>query len=56
MATEEGRKLKRCRTWVLFVSGLVLGLIGPHDNHAAPKIQLVIVYTNDVLGEVEPCG
>jgi hypothetical protein len=24
--------------------------------HAAPKVQFSIVYTNDVMGEVEPCG
>ncbi len=23
---------------------------------AAPKVQFSIVYTNDVMGEVEPCG
>ena len=23
---------------------------------AAPKLQFSIVYTNDVMGEVEPCG
>jgi len=23
---------------------------------AAPKIQFSIVFTNDVMGEVEPCG
>jgi hypothetical protein len=22
----------------------------------APKVQFTIVYTNDVMGEVEPCG
>ncbi len=23
---------------------------------AAPRVQFSIVYTNDVMGEVEPCG
>jgi len=25
-------------------------------TQAAPKTQFTIVYTNDVMGEVEPCG
>jgi hypothetical protein len=41
---------------VLFVLVLLPTLWVGLLVHAAPKAQFSIVYTNDVMGEVEPCG
>jgi hypothetical protein len=41
------------------LSSVILGLIMIIPiplTQAAPKVQFSIVYTNDVMGEVEPCG
>jgi hypothetical protein len=36
--------------------GLILNPFYITFTQAAPKVQFSIVYTNDVMGEVEPCG
>jgi|YNPNPStandDraft_1061719.scaffolds.fasta_scaffold10212_2 hypothetical protein len=37
---------------------LMIGIffIYPSFGSTASKVQLSVVYTNDVMGEVEPCG
>jgi len=40
----------------LLISLFILILPQPSLLLAAPKIQFSIIYTNDVMGEVEPCG
>jgi len=35
---------------------LILDLSHMESIQAAPKAQFSIIYTNDVMGEVEPCG
>ncbi len=35
---------------------LILMLSQNPFAHARPKSQFSIVYTNDVMGEIEPCG
>jgi len=37
-------------------TALILIQIHPSPLFSAPKTQFSIVYTNDVMGEVEPCG
>ncbi len=56
IATEKGRKLNRYRRLILFLSGLMLGFLNPLQSQGASKVQFCITYTNDVMGEVEPCG
>ena len=43
------------RMFVILIPILVL-LFHPSFVQGGPKGQLSIVYTNDVMGEVEPCG
>lgn len=47
-------KIKR----LLFILTAALMIILYYDPPllAAPKFQFSIIYTNDVMGEVEPCG
>jgi hypothetical protein len=40
----------------LFIGILVSSLTLASMGHSASNIQFSVVYTNDVLGEVEPCG
>jgi hypothetical protein len=42
--------------FVLLTGGLILNFLCPPFLQAAPRVQFSIVYTNDVMGEVEPCG
>jgi len=44
------------RVFVLLTMFLNLNLFHAPFTLAAPKVQFSIVYTNDVMGEVEPCG
>jgi hypothetical protein len=37
-------------------TALIFIQIHPSPLSSAPKFQFSIIYTNDVLGEVEPCG
>lgn len=41
---------------LLFITALLLSLLHIPLIQAAPKVQFSIIYTNDVMGEVEPCG
>jgi len=41
---------------ILLSVGLILNLSHTSLPQAAPKVQFSVVYTNDVMGEVEPCG
>jgi hypothetical protein len=40
----------------LFIGILISILTFTPIAESAPKVQFSLVYTNDVLGEVEPCG
>ena len=41
---------------ILFILIFLLILHWTPISHGTPKNQFTIVYTNDVMGEVEPCG
>jgi hypothetical protein len=41
---------------ILLIAFLIFNLSHTHSIQAVPKVQFTIVYTNDVMGEVEPCG
>jgi hypothetical protein len=40
----------------LLIGILISNLTFTSMGQSAPKVQFSVVYTNDVLGEVEPCG
>ena len=44
------------KLFVLLTAGLILNFSHPPFLRAAPRVQFSIVYTNDVMGEIEPCG
>ena len=44
------------RIFALLWVALSAGLLEHRVVVAAAKVQFNIVYTNDVMGEVEPCG
>lgn len=48
--------MKYHKVFPVFVSIFILILFQPSPLQAAAKIEFSIVYTNDVMGEVEPCG
>ena len=48
--------MKFKRLFLLLFAALVLNLFLNPLILSAPKAQFSIVYTNDVMGEVEPCG
>jgi hypothetical protein len=48
--------LKFARALMLGVASLIFILSVPSLSFSSPKAQLSILYTNDVMGEVEPCG
>ena len=48
--------LKFARALRLGVASLIFILSVPSLSFSSPKAQLSILYTNDVMGEVEPCG
>ena len=54
MKKENSLKLKIILILLLLV--FLLNMSPPSSTHAAPKVQFTLVYTNDVMGEVEPCG
>ncbi len=56
IGAEKGRKLNRCQKGFLFASALLLSFLSSLESQASPKVQFSIIYTNDVMGEVEPCG
>jgi hypothetical protein len=47
-------KYRRILTFVIF--GLFMTQCYVPFAQAASRVQFSIVYTNDVMGEVEPCG
>lgn len=52
----KGIRLKLKIILILFLPVFLLNMSFPSSTHAAPKVQFTLVYTNDVMGEVEPCG
>jgi hypothetical protein len=48
--------MRYLRAFPIFVSIFIVILSQTSPLQAAAKIQFSIVYTNDVMGEVEPCG
>jgi hypothetical protein len=53
---KRGISLKFKRLFFLLFGAFILNLFHNPLLQAAPKAQFSIVYTNDVMGEVEPCG
>jgi hypothetical protein len=49
-------KLKYRRILILMIVGFIVTPFHVPLARGAPKNQFTIVYTNDVMGEVEPCG
>ena len=48
--------LKFTKIFMLGVAGLAFHLSVPSPSFSSPKTQFSILYTNDVMGEIEPCG
>ncbi|MCJ7782652.1 MAG: hypothetical protein MUP41_01880 [Desulfobacterales bacterium] len=48
--------LKFTRIFILGVASLIFNLSVSSLSFSSPKAQFSILYTNDVMGEVEPCG
>jgi hypothetical protein len=48
--------LKSVRIFFWGVAGLAFNLSVSSLSLSSPKAQFSIVYSNDVMGEVEPCG
>lgn len=44
------------RILILMAIGLIVPGFDTPMARGAPQTQLSLVYTNDVMGEVEPCG
>ena len=42
--------------FVLLTAGLILNFSHAPFLQASSRVQFSVVYTNDVMGEVEPCG
>jgi hypothetical protein len=53
---EGGFPLLLRRLLILFLIPILLDLSLHSPAHSAPKVQFTLIYTNDVMGEVEPCG
>ena len=58
LRVQEDRKtsLELKRLPLLLSLALILNLSHTPRLQAASKVQFSIIYTNDVMGEVEPCG
>jgi len=41
---------------ILLLPVSLLNMSYPPSTHCEPKVQFTLMYTNDVMGEVEPCG
>jgi hypothetical protein len=41
---------------LLLIAILILHVIFASMGQSASKVQFSIIYSNDVMGEVEPCG
>jgi hypothetical protein len=48
--------LKFTKIFMLGVASLIFNLTVSSLSFSSPKVQFSILYTNDVMGEVEPCG
>ena len=48
--------LKFARIFIFGVASLIFNLSVSSLSFSSPKAQFSILYTNDVMGEVEPCG
>ena len=48
--------LKFTKIFILGVASLIFNLFVSSLSFSSPKAQFSILYTNDVMGEVEPCG
>ncbi len=48
--------LKFTKIFILGVASLIFSLSVSSLSFSSPKAQFSILYTNDVMGEVEPCG
>lgn len=48
--------MKINKVFPAFIQIFILVLSQASPLQAATKIQFSIIYTNDVMGEVEPCG
>ena len=48
--------LKFTKIFMLGVASLIFNLSVSSLSFSSPKAQFSILYTNDVMGEVEPCG
>ncbi len=48
--------LKFTKIFMLGVASLFFNLSVSSLSFSSPKVQFSILYTNDVMGEVEPCG
>ena len=48
--------MKFKKSLMLLIPLLILNLFHTNLLLGAPKVQFSIAYTNDVMGEVEPCG
>jgi hypothetical protein len=44
------------KVFLLLIGILISNLTFTSAAQSASKVQFTLVYTNDVLGEVEPCG
>ena len=47
---------KFTRIFLFGIASLIFSLSVSSLSFSAPKAQFSILYTNDVMGEVEPCG
>jgi hypothetical protein len=56
MERRRGAVMQWKRISTLLWAALIVGLAEHGITVAAPKLQFNIVYTNDMMGEVEPCG
>jgi hypothetical protein len=53
---KRSERLKSARILILGVASLLFNLSVSSLSFSSPKAQFSIVYSNDVMGEVEPCG
>jgi hypothetical protein len=44
------------KLFLLLIGILILHITFASMGQSASKVQFSIIYTNDVMGEVEPCG
>jgi hypothetical protein len=42
--------------WLLLASCVLFSVHSTASKEAKERLEITIAYTNDVLGEIEPCG